>query len=163
MRPTGRPRVAATALAALLLGVPATLLTQDTYYVVIGHDDEARDVLLSVHNSTNRAQPLDILPIVAGTNGTQRPTPPTTISVPAGRTTQYSRLASEHPTMIELVTYGELVRGGVRPESFQIAVAATAEPPPARSTRRDRRRFPVATFRRKPLTATACWTRTGRS
>ncbi len=108
MRPNGHPRVAATALAALLLGVPATLLAQDTYYVVIGHDDEAREVLLSVHNPTDQAQLFDIVPIASATDGTQRPTPPTSIRVPAGRTMQYSNLASEHPTMIELVTQGEL-------------------------------------------------------
>lgn len=108
MRPTGHPTVAATTLAALLLGVPATLLAQDTSYVVIGHDDDAREVLLSVHNPTDQPQLFDLLPIASGTNGTQRPTPPTSISVPAGRTMQYSDLASEHPTMIELVTHGEL-------------------------------------------------------
>ncbi|MCE2557988.1 MAG: hypothetical protein J4F98_05050 [Acidobacteria bacterium] len=108
MRPTGHPRVAATTLAALLLGVPATVLAQDTYYVLIGNDDDAREVLLSVHNPTDQAQLFDILPIASATNGTHRPTPPTSISVPAGRTIQYSKLASERPTMIELVTNGEL-------------------------------------------------------
>ena len=108
MRPTGHPRVAATTLAALLLGLPATVLAQDTYYVLIGNDDEAREVLLSVHNPTDQAQLFDILPIASATNGTHRPTPPTSISVPAGRTMQYSKLASERPTMIELVTNGEL-------------------------------------------------------
>ncbi len=108
-KPIGHPEVAAMALAAFLVGLPASLLAQDTYYVVVAHDDEAREVLLSVHNPTDEAQVFDILPIASGTNGAQRPTPPIRMSVPAGRTMQYSNLAGEDPAMVELVAHGELI------------------------------------------------------
>ena len=107
--PIGRPvLLAAIAMAVLLVGLPATLLAQDAYYVMIAHDDEAREVLLSVHNPTDQAQRFDILPIASGTDGTRRSTPPTSMSVPPGRTMQYSDLTSEQPAMVELVAHGEL-------------------------------------------------------
>ncbi len=96
------------ALSAFLLGLPAALFAQDTYYVLIAHDDEAKKVLLSVHNPSDKRQTFDILPIASGTNGAQRSEPPTTLSVPAGRTIQYSSLADGDPSMVELVTRGEL-------------------------------------------------------
>lgn len=36
---------------------------------MIGHDDEAGEVLLRVHDLTDQAQLLDILPIASGTEG----------------------------------------------------------------------------------------------
>ena len=108
MKPIGHPGAAATALAIFLLGLPAALFAQDTYYVLVAHDDEAREVLLSVHNPTDESQSFDILPIAAGTNGDQRTEPATSMSVPAGRTMQYSNLAGADPSMVELVAHGEL-------------------------------------------------------
>ncbi len=96
------------ALATLLVGFPAALFAQDTFYVLIAHDDEAKEVLLSVHNPTDKSQRFDILPIASGTNGAQRPEPPISMSVPAGRTMQYSNLAGDDPSMVELVAHGEL-------------------------------------------------------
>ncbi len=96
------------ALATLLVGLPAALFAQDTFYVLIAHDDEAKEVLLSVHNPTDESQSFDILPIASGTNGTQRPESPISMSVPAGRTMQYSNLAGDDPSMVELVAHGEL-------------------------------------------------------
>ena len=108
MKATGHPAVAAAALAIFLVGLPAVLFAQDTYYVLMAHDDEARQVLLSVHNPTDEAQIFDLLPIVSGTNGAQRPEPPVSLSVPAGRTMQYSNLSGSDPSMVELVAHGEL-------------------------------------------------------
>ena len=96
------------ALATLLVGLPAALFAQDTFYVLIAHDDDAKEVLLSVHNPTDESQRFDILPIASGTNGAQRPEPPISMSVPAGRTMQYSNLAGDDPSMVELVAHGEL-------------------------------------------------------
>ena len=95
-------------LATLLVGLPAALFAQDTSYVLIAHDDEAKVVLLSVHNPTDESQSFDILPIASGTNGAQRPESPISMSVPAGRTMQYSNLAGDDPSMVELVAHGEL-------------------------------------------------------
>ena len=96
------------ALATLLVGLPAALFAQDTSYVLIAHDDEAKEVLLSVHNPTDESQSFDIRPIASGTNGAQRPEPPIRMWVPAGRTMQYSNLAGDDPSMVELVAHGEL-------------------------------------------------------
>ena len=106
------PSLRAAALAALAIGVPVALVAQDTYYVLVAHDDEAKQVLLSVHNPTDESQSFDLLPIASGTDGTRRSGPATSFSVPAGRTLQYSRLASRlasnDPSMVELVAHGEL-------------------------------------------------------
>ncbi len=93
---------------AAVLGVPAALSAQGTSYVLIGDSDETKDVLLSVHNPTGRSQSFDILPIAAGTDGISRPTPPTRVAVPAGRTMVYSDLAQGGPSMVELTAHGEL-------------------------------------------------------
>lgn len=97
------------ALATFLVGLPTALLAQDTYYVLIAHDDEAKEVLLSVHNPTDASQSFDILPIASGTSGANRSEQPTSISVPAGRTVQHSNLAGEYPSMVELVAHGPLI------------------------------------------------------
>lgn len=93
---------------AALLGVPAALSAQGTSYVLIGDSDDAREVLLSVHNPTGHGQSFDVLPIAAGTNGVHRSTSPTRIDVPAGRTVVYSELAGGGPAMVELTAHGEL-------------------------------------------------------
>ena len=93
---------------AALLGVSAALSAQGTSYVLVGHSDENQDTLLSVHNPTGQGQSFDILTIGAGRNGTKRSTPPTRVTVPAGRTVVYSGLAQDGPSMIELTTHGEL-------------------------------------------------------
>ena len=93
---------------AVLLGVPAALSAQGTSYVLIGDSDDAREVLLSVHNPTGHGQSFDVLPIAAGTNGVHRSTSPTRIDVPAGRTVVYSELAGGGPAMVELTAHGEL-------------------------------------------------------
>lgn len=103
-----RPAVRATALAALVAGLPVALSAQDTSYVLIAHDDDAKEVLLSVHNPTDESQSFDILAIATGDDGTERPEAAITMSVPAGRTMQYSDLAGDDPAMVELVTNGEL-------------------------------------------------------
>ena len=108
MKPIGHPAAAAAALATFLVGLPAVLGAQDTYYVLTAHDDQARQVLLSVHNPTDRAQIFDLLPIASGANGALRPEPPVSLSVPAGRTMQYSNLAGNTPSMVELVAHGDL-------------------------------------------------------
>ena len=93
---------------AALLGVPAALSAQGTSYVLIGDSDDAREVLLSVHNPTGQGQSFEVLPIAAGTNGVHRSTSPTRIDVPAGRTMVYSDLAGGGPSMVEVTAHGEL-------------------------------------------------------
>lgn len=88
--------------------LPGALFAQDAYYVLIGNDDDTKEVLLSVHNPTDRSQSFDLRPIAAGTNGAARTNSPTTLSVPAGRTMQYSDLAGSDHSMVELVAHGEL-------------------------------------------------------
>ena len=109
MKRIGHPGTATVTLVALLIGSSAALVAQDTYYVLLAHDDEAKQVLLSVHNPTNESQSFDFLPIASGTNGARRPDSPTTVSVAAGRTIQYANLAGNAPSMLELVAHGELV------------------------------------------------------
>lgn len=101
-------RPAVRAIAALVVGLPVALSAQDASYVLIAHDDDAKQVLLSVHNPTDENQSFDILAIVSGTNGTTRPEPAVTMSVQPGRTMQYSNLAGDDPAMVELVTSGKL-------------------------------------------------------
>lgn len=91
-----------------VLGIPAVLSAQGTSYVLIGDTDEAREVLLSVHNPTDEGQSFEILPIAAGTNGVNRSTPSMRIDVPAGRTMVYSDLAHDGPAMVELTAHGQL-------------------------------------------------------
>lgn len=101
-------RPAVRAIAALVIGLPVALSAQDTSYVLIAHDDDAKEVLLSVHNPTDESQSFDVLAIASGVNGTSRPEPAVTMSVEPGRTMQYSNLAGDDPAMVELVTSGEL-------------------------------------------------------
>ena len=93
---------------AVVVGIPAALSAQGTSYVLIGDTDEAREVLLSVHNPTDQGQSFEILPIAADTNGTNRSTAPTRMDVPAGRTILYNELAPNGPSMVELTAHGEL-------------------------------------------------------
>ena len=93
---------------AAVLAVPAALSAQGTSYVLIGNSDETRDVLLSVHNPTSQSQSFDVLAIAADTNGISRPTTPTRVAVPAGRTMVYADLAQGDPSMVELTAHGEL-------------------------------------------------------
>lgn len=108
MKRTGPPRTAAASLVALLVGSSSVLIAQDTYYVLMAHDDEAKEILLSVHNPTDQSQSFDLLPIAYETDGTQRSGSATSMSVPAGRTLQYRNLAGNDPSMVELVAHGEL-------------------------------------------------------
>jgi hypothetical protein len=108
IKPLQRPALRANFLATLAIGLPGVLFAQDTYYVLIANDDDAREVLLSVHNPTDRNQSFDALAIASGTNGVERPGSPTTMSVPAGHTVQYGNLAGNEPSMVELVAHGEL-------------------------------------------------------
>ena len=94
-------------LAAVLV-VPAALPAQGTSYVLIGDSDEAREVLLSVYNPTSQVQSFDIYPIAAGTAGIYRSAPARRVDVPADRTTVYSNLAQDGPSMVELTAHGEL-------------------------------------------------------
>ena len=103
MKQFGRPT-----LVAFLMTVPAALFAQSTSYVLIAHSDDAKEVQLSVHNPTDATQSFDIVPIASGTNGARRPLPSTRASVPPGRTLVYGNLASEGPSMVELVAYGPL-------------------------------------------------------
>ena len=107
MRLTRSPAQAALLLTAAL-GLPAVLSAQGTSYVLIGDSDSARDVFLSVHNPTGQSQSFDALPIAADTNGTNRSTTATRVTVPAGRTMVYSDLAQGGPSMVELTAHGEL-------------------------------------------------------
>lgn len=95
-------------LLAAALGVPSALSAQGTSYVLIGHSDDAKDVLLSVHNPTDTTQTFDIIPIAADTNAVPRPRASTRISVPGGRTMVYSDLTGDGPSMVELTAHGEL-------------------------------------------------------
>lgn len=108
MKSLVRSAARAAALAALAVALPVALPAQDTSYVLIAHDDDAMEVLLSVHNPTDESQSFDLLAIAAGADGTERPEPATTESVAPGRTMQYGNLAGDNHSMVELVTNGEL-------------------------------------------------------
>jgi len=107
IKPFHRPALRAIFLATLAM-LPGTLFAQDAYYVLIANDDDTREVMLSVHNPTGQSQSFDLLSIAAGSDGAQRTGSPTRISVPAGRTMQYSNLAGSDPSIVELVAHGEL-------------------------------------------------------
>ena len=108
IKPLHRPALRTIFLATLAVGLPEALFAQDAYYVLIANDDDTKEVLLSVHNPTDRSQSFDLRPIASGTSGTTRTNSPTTVSVPAGRTMQYNNLAGSDPSMVELVAHGEL-------------------------------------------------------
>lgn len=105
-----------------LLGIPGALSAQGTSYVLIGDNDEFREVLLSVHNPTDRSESFDILPIVENTNGLDRSTPSTRVDVPAGRTIVYSDLAEGEPSMLELTA-----RGGLTFQAFLMPLNASGK------------------------------------